>query len=671
MFSLLTSTEQLKGYQQSCANAQTQQYAPTSAVTGASFAQGQISIPYAVAGTKWLVIGKSYLRVRATLSYPQSGAPVQVPLYWNTANGLNPLDGITLGMAVVANLFQSIEYRIRGVTVSRIPDFVPHVDMIEKRTRMSKVWLDSVGSTHDFYQPSFQTRLGLTSGFFPEGQIPNQNINPPSATNNPYPKIGGVAAAFRGGANFTAGQTQLIWLSQLGFFVNSNVVQYGANPPFAATNLPGNPNWCDTIAWGPYSNNSTFPAAPFAPGSVPVGGQIMIQFSDAAATPYGSNVQIANIFQPGDYVYFNLVNVLQTLTQVIQGVVQFIIPANPGYQAFPAGPSLQTIVIGNGSVAPTVPTPVGNTWTISTGSYMIPDYSSFPLQGMNRLELIWQPPLSIFKVPHALPSSSHELVLTPKPGVQYQLAVVESQYPVNTSDFQFNIDDLYFYGYLVDSKPLTDGRFFLDLEETTCQTGSLQAITGLQQVQFDTSPSTYALAVAYQSNNTGMDGTVTTSKFRIQNNFILYENPAANPLIAGVETSIIRFYLQYANMTIPQPDADPKFNVNGLDSGVNNPKSVEGGYNRLMQRWFETQINTAMYYNPGGCETLQDWVARGMYFYFPTLRDGLDRSVRVMTNSSFAIPPVNANILLFTFARKVAELTISGGAVTDVLVQNQ
>ena len=60
-------------------------------------------------------------------------------------------------------------------------------------------------------------------------------------------------------------------------------------------------------------------------------------------------------------------------------------------------------------------------------------------------ELIWQPPLSIFKVDHALPAGKYELVFNPQVEGTYQRGAVETLFnSVPGTDYNFTVTSMYF-----------------------------------------------------------------------------------------------------------------------------------------------------------------------------------------------------------------------------------
>ena len=263
-------------------------------------------------------------------------------------------------------------------------------------------------------------------------------------------------------------------------------------------------------------------------------------------------------------------------------------------------------------------------------------------------ELIWTPCLSLFKIDHALPSGSYELILTPQPGVTFQQYGIESL--VNKTpgtDYKLSVEDMYFYCNVVDGKRADDITYLLDLDTTSCQSDNIKT-TALQQRNFDVSPSTYALSVAYQDLRVGQDTRFSPSKFKS------YTVDGNN----NTELNLIRFYLNYAGQSLPSPDADPIFDVN---------------IDKTTQRYADTMLYNGGIFDAGGCETIEEYHDRGSYYYFSIPRDGSDRSTQVAVHNQFSGTTAdvsNMRALLFSHSKQVARVSVSDGRVVSVSLED-
>jgi roadblock/LC7 domain-containing protein len=274
-------------------------------------------------------------------------------------------------------------------------------------------------------------------------------------------------------------------------------------------------------------------------------------------------------------------------------------------------------------------------------------------------ETIWQPPLSIFKVDQALPCGDYELVLNPQTYQTFQKRAIESVLGSASLDsaptvgglasqIKVKIVDMYLYCAFVDGPRVDDITYLLDLRQTRCQADVINN-PSFGQKNFDVSPSTRALTLAYQDSRIGENTALSPAKFKS------YENVATPTL--SQELKLTRMYLNYAGQNFPAPDADPQF-VAGLDYTT--------------QRYTATQLYSGAYYDTGGCETLQEFHARGPYYHFQIPRDATDNSTRVTCHQGFQATTdvTNMRVLLFDHSSQVCRVTIRDGRVTSVELED-
>jgi hypothetical protein len=270
---------------------------------------------------------------------------------------------------------------------------------------------------------------------------------------------------------------------------------------------------------------------------------------------------------------------------------------------------------------------------------------------LQQFELIWTPPLSMFKIGHAVPNGKFELLLNPQTASVYQKAAIESllgagdkDTGVGVDNFIFTVENMYLYVNTVDGNRCDDITYLLDLEQTRCQADKVNNAS-FGQKSWDVSPSTYALTVAYQDLRAGTNTQASATKFKSYNAALNSEE----------ETKLDRFFINYAGQNLPAPDADPNY-------------VVATGIDYTTQRYIESQIYSGTYYTSGGGESIQEYKARGSYYYFSIPRDGTDRSTRVTVNQGFAAgtDTDNMRVLLFDHSKQVASVRIQDGRVIDV-----
>lgn len=261
-------------------------------------------------------------------------------------------------------------------------------------------------------------------------------------------------------------------------------------------------------------------------------------------------------------------------------------------------------------------------------------------------ETLWQPPLPIFDLKHALPAGEYSLEVTPK-SLNDFTRVVESWASSKTfdTDYRFEVLHWHFYVATIQGPRVDDISYLIDMENVNCV--SRQVLSNNDQRVVDVSPSTSAVTIAFQDNRALTDSRYSLSKFKAYDNLGEEE----------VQNSVTSLYIQYGGQTIPQPHADPRFNST---------------QDFMTHRYLETQLALGANYDHGGTESILDWKSQGPYYHFQTLKDGLDRSTRLTLDTQFNFPgafPNNLNALIFDHYSSVAAITVSGGRISSVAVE--
>jgi hypothetical protein len=362
------------------------------------------------------------------------------------------------------------------------------------------------------------------------------------------------------------------------------------------------------------------------------------------AVPLPADVRV--VYPAGTYFTY--------LTGPAAGVRMKVITGTNGA---PAG-SATTIIVEPNWNADVVATAAGVlTWDfakITENAIVAP-----PSRRIGEFETVYQPPLSLFKIGHALPSGRYELVLNPQTATSYQKRAIESilgqasltpELPGgvgNPANVKLTVVDFYLYCATVEGPRADDMTYLLDLEQTRCQAEKIDT-TNFQQKNFDVSPSTFALTSAYQDLRAGENTAISASKFKSY-------DAAAAPSVSQ-ELLLNRFFINFAGQNLPAPDAAPDF---------------QAGVDYTTQRYSETQIYSGAYFDTGGAETIEEWHDRGAYYYFAWPRDGTDRSTRVNVHQQFnAADVVNMRLLLFDHSKQVGRIRIQDGRVVDVQLED-
>lgn len=294
------------------------------------------------------------------------------------------------------------------------------------------------------------------------------------------------------------------------------------------------------------------------------------------------------------------------------------------------------------------------------------------VQGKNSFELVWQPPLGFFDVPHAIPpGGSWTVEFNPENASQFKKNAIESDVkdrdvvtsPTVAGQFDFEIIKFEMYLYTVDSARFDNGSYFLDIHNMRCQIENMQNdSTSLQQKNFDVAGKTTALTLAFQDQLEGTDTRRSRSKFKIRR----VTNAAAGAdAPRGQDMLLDRFYINYNNMQKPSPDFDGQY--------VSQQGNMElDQVNQLTHRYVDTMMQSGGYHTEGGAETFLDWINRGPYYYFVWPKDAVENNTRVNVNYKFSQAfdgATNHKILLFNEWRTAYHIVHKNGRVESLSVE--
>lgn len=114
--------------------------------TNKSFVNAEIDYTFNIPANKHWVPQRSYFRLRGKI---MTTGDVQ----------LTRSVGIAPSMNFMGNLFQAGTFKINDVPISIINKHLTKIDTLETRMSKSKAWLDSVGSSMNFWDADFNKRL--------------------------------------------------------------------------------------------------------------------------------------------------------------------------------------------------------------------------------------------------------------------------------------------------------------------------------------------------------------------------------------------------------------------------------------------------------------------------------------------------------------------------------
>ena len=272
-------------------------------------------------------------------------------------------------------------------------------------------------------------------------------------------------------------------------------------------------------------------------------------------------------------------------------------------------------------------------------------------RALTEYEVTWQPPLSIFQVQHAIPAARCELVLNPQTSSVYKRAIVESSLANKDPavDYDISIQNMYLYINTVEGSRVDNLTYYLDLEQISCQAETLVGANSFGQKNFDVSPSTKSLVLAFQDTRAGTNTLFSPTKFRSYDTL-----PTKDQTL-----DLNRMFISYAGVSKPQIDADMVYD---------DTKRVD----QTTERYIQSLLNSGSYHDNGGSETIEEFHNRGSYYLFNWNKDGNDRSTRVSVHTGFNSGTVltNARLLLFSIYSQVAKIVINNGSVSQVDIED-
>jgi hypothetical protein len=596
---------------------------------------------------EWWVPAQSYLRIRCSFLAVNADGSGLRPVV--------PADGIAPVMNLPPHMFNRIEYFMDGNKLSDLQDYVPEIDTMKTRMNKSKAWFRSVGARSAFWESDFGSRQARICPQFSTG-------------------AGGAHSLGDNVQTQTLSRKQVLCWQRYAFNltgVRSAVAQDGAAGTHvavykeASNDLGATDRGLGVFTLGRAQNHSGSAADGFAERMTDIGlagpglsiGPLNPGYE---STAFGEGIpSVASFRRTGVY------NVgMQTVTgRWFPKLGAFFYDKKRLFNSrIPDETEIATRrsseggrVITTHDYAPGLGNAANPALAIDTQLIELvirPLKEADTVEKATRHEICWKPPLGIFDVSHAIPTTRHELHLViptdyqtrcidfgfqPPDGVYPASRILDPRRAnaVNVNDNNkifFRIDNIEFFAGMATGPRADDAKFVLDLREyrmfpQTIPTG--QEGTSNTYV-FNLSSNSASVSVAFQSSTAG-NGSLSLSKFHIPTTFDE----------KGGETALKRFYVNFANQNRPREENESKIlRAEGLNPLAEDTVD-EGGTvsftsaNFFMQRYLESMLNTSQLYKAGGCETFEEWLQRGVFYNWVWPRDGSDLSTRFHVFVSF------------------------------------
>lgn len=273
--------------------------------------------------------------------------------------------------------------------------------------------------------------------------------------------------------------------------------------------------------------------------------------------------------------------------------------------------------------------------------------------GRYRNQIIWQPPLGIMNSYQALNSAELKFSLNPNPNYKYA-AVQTSQVAYTPGvDYLFRVTGIKFYVCQVKLAMPMNAIVDMPLNEIQVQNKNLTSTNAnnSNSIDFIVPPSTYGIAVFFQSNAAGNNTLLPPTTFASPPT---YSNPQGNPGPYNL-ANIQSIQVTYGGVSKTSTQYTSAYNVD---------------QNQLIQRWLQSIQYASNYNNPGGAENFNDYV-KSSYMYFDFSRDRTDSSSYVNVQVVFNSPQeVNTNMFIASFYTRLVRSEYANGQLLQLTAVN-
>ncbi len=163
MFDLPTQVSELSGANSGMSNKRFVEVNCSRAVTDSTFANSLQEFKFNVSGTTWWIPKESFFRIRLAITR-NNGTPIQLQ------------DDIAPSYAVCDTLFRSLEFKMGGISVSRIGQYCPQIAGLKKRQEYSTQWRNELGQSIGMYDTRYIERENYISVDGTSGREFNQSL---------------------------------------------------------------------------------------------------------------------------------------------------------------------------------------------------------------------------------------------------------------------------------------------------------------------------------------------------------------------------------------------------------------------------------------------------------------------------------------------------------------
>lgn len=299
------------------------------------------------------------------------------------------------------------------------------------------------------------------------------------------------------------------------------------------------------------------------------------------------------------------------------------------------------------------------------------------------VEICYQPPLSFFRFPHALPSGALKLNFSisakwVENGFQIvgiQPALKNLGFGTGTMAGDIIVQDLEMcmFNFFVKGPDTAEARFVLDLENLTVQTQQLPTKSGAEvRTNFDIAADATAVGLAHSDLT---DGPYTEGrslfKFPLRTPDTT-KNQVVFPWSDVVPKTWTNFQILFDGRQWPQQLADPMLadKYSPFIDGREVSALMDRKHSQFLQFYQDHCAHTGQLYNPAGPEDFETWLKSGILLYTSWPRS-MSNATRLNVNETFLNPSewsgIGAiDVLLFTKFRRAYMIQVTNGRVMSV-----
>lgn len=329
-------------------------------------------------------------------------------------------------------------------------------------------------------------------------------------------------------------------------------------------------------------------------------------------------------------------------------------------------------------------------------------------------EIIYQPPIGIFDIPHALPGGHYRFEIEPQnigndemlclqipESLNYNMAgeTGGSGWAFRNSNcnnaelgrYKMQIHQMQFYSQTIEGpSAASQANYVLDLTEWKTERHPIISAKANENLYFNVSPTADALVFGLQATNatTGAQARMSVSDMKafFKDHLKLRQFEID---FAGIVRPLTNEQGQYEGFAATD-DYLKLGRGDRFQKENQTKKEVEPTFrNYMVQRYMDSQINMGSWFNQGGSETFQEWLENGPIHVFVWPKDGGSISDRVTiriqkdtstdnsgirgsrdTSSDLTFPykDEKTSMVLCTRHRGGVRVSVSGNRVVDTEV---